>query len=218
MLAPECEPRSARHRRRQARRMGRGPLPLCPLRGRRVRLRAQHRPRASRGRGRNAESVCEADHPAIRKYEEREVPFGAWIMRVARNASLDHVRARRQVPVGEVRVSEPGDDQDGTERRESLIEALSDAARGAAKSPRPSPCGRALAGGDRRAAGQVRELDPRSAPSRARDAQGGAARAGGDPGHRGPSIRLTLGRSAQRSASDAAVPGAAIRPGSTSAR
>ena len=62
---------------------------------------------------------------AIRKYEEREVPFGAWIMRVARNASLDHVRARRQVPVGEVRVSEPGDDQDGTERRESLIEALS---------------------------------------------------------------------------------------------
>ena len=27
---------------------------------------------------------------AINKYEQREVPFAAWIMRVARNAALDH--------------------------------------------------------------------------------------------------------------------------------
>ena len=45
---------------------------------------------------------------AIGKYEEREVPFAAWIMRVARNATLDHLRARRQIPVEEVRVSDPG--------------------------------------------------------------------------------------------------------------
>ena len=45
---------------------------------------------------------------AIQKYEEREVPFAAWIMRVARNAALDHVRSRRQIPVEEVWISEDG--------------------------------------------------------------------------------------------------------------
>ncbi len=40
---------------------------------------------------------------AIEKYEEREVPFAGWLMRVARNATLDHMRARRQIPVEEVR-------------------------------------------------------------------------------------------------------------------
>ena len=35
---------------------------------------------------------------AIAKYEERAVPFTAWIMRVARNAALDHLPARRAVP------------------------------------------------------------------------------------------------------------------------
>ena len=48
---------------------------------------------------------------AIQKYEAREVPFAAWIIRVARNAALDHVRARRQIPVEEVRVSENGHEQ-----------------------------------------------------------------------------------------------------------
>lgn len=48
---------------------------------------------------------------AIQRYEEQEVPFAAWILRVARNAALDHVRARRQIPVEEVRVSQNGDEQ-----------------------------------------------------------------------------------------------------------
>ena len=48
---------------------------------------------------------------AIQRYEEQEVPFAAWITRVARNAALDHVRARRQIPVEEVRIAENGDDQ-----------------------------------------------------------------------------------------------------------
>jgi len=61
---------------------------------------------------------------AIAKYEERSVPFAAWIMRVARNATLDHLRARRQIPVEEVRVSDPVDDQVGSERRQCLKEAL----------------------------------------------------------------------------------------------
>ena len=61
---------------------------------------------------------------AIGKYEERSVPFTAWIMRVARNATLDHLRARRQIPVEEVRVSDPVDDQVGSERRRCLKDAL----------------------------------------------------------------------------------------------
>lgn len=48
---------------------------------------------------------------AIAKYEERAVPFTAWIMRVARNAALDHLRARRAVPTAEVRVA-AGDEGD----------------------------------------------------------------------------------------------------------
>ena len=39
---------------------------------------------------------------AIQKYEQREVPFAAWILRVARNAALDHLRARRAIPTEEV--------------------------------------------------------------------------------------------------------------------
>jgi len=63
----------------------------------------------------------------IGKYEERSVPFVAWIMRVARNAALDHVRARRQIPVEEVRTSEPRDERLALERRQSLKEALKEA-------------------------------------------------------------------------------------------
>ncbi len=62
---------------------------------------------------------------AIGKYEERTVPFAAWIMRVARNATLDHIRARRQLPVEEVRISDTGDDRRAFERRQCLTEALS---------------------------------------------------------------------------------------------
>jgi RNA polymerase sigma-70 factor, ECF subfamily len=61
---------------------------------------------------------------AIRKYEPREVPFSAWILRVARNAALDHMRARRQIPVEEVRVDDEGHEQLGFERSQCLREAL----------------------------------------------------------------------------------------------
>jgi RNA polymerase sigma-70 factor, ECF subfamily len=61
---------------------------------------------------------------AIAKYEERSVPFAAWLMRVARNATLDHLRARRQIPVEEVHATEPGDDRLELERRQCLKEAL----------------------------------------------------------------------------------------------
>lgn len=37
----------------------------------------------------------------IGRYEEREVPFFAWILRVARNLAVDQLRCRRMIPVEE---------------------------------------------------------------------------------------------------------------------
>ncbi len=61
---------------------------------------------------------------AIRKYEQREVPFEAWILRVARNAALDHLRAKRAIPTEEVRVADTGSAQTGLDRGRALREAL----------------------------------------------------------------------------------------------
>jgi RNA polymerase sigma-70 factor (ECF subfamily) len=61
---------------------------------------------------------------AIVKYEPREVPFAAWILRVARNAALDQVRARRQIPFEEVRQDDGGHEQIGFERSQCLRDAL----------------------------------------------------------------------------------------------
>lgn len=44
----------------------------------------------------------------IGRYEEREVPFFAWVVRIARNQAIDHMRARRLIPVEEVRASDGG--------------------------------------------------------------------------------------------------------------
>jgi RNA polymerase sigma-70 factor, ECF subfamily len=60
----------------------------------------------------------------IGKYEPREVPFAAWILRVARNAALDHMRASRTVPCEEVRVEDEADVQIAHERGRDLREAL----------------------------------------------------------------------------------------------
>jgi RNA polymerase sigma-70 factor, ECF subfamily len=61
---------------------------------------------------------------AIHKYERRNVPFAAWIIRVARNVALDHIRASRQIPLAEVRTSDEGREQVGFERALCLREAL----------------------------------------------------------------------------------------------
>jgi RNA polymerase sigma-70 factor, ECF subfamily len=61
---------------------------------------------------------------AIHRYEPREVPFAAWILRVSRNAALDHLRARRQIPFEEVRTTDEGHEQLGFDRSQSLREAF----------------------------------------------------------------------------------------------
>jgi RNA polymerase sigma-70 factor, ECF subfamily len=62
----------------------------------------------------------------IGKYEQREVPFTAWIMRVARNAALDYMRASRAVPTEEVRLADDGHTGSGDRLRDlrSALEAL----------------------------------------------------------------------------------------------
>lgn len=63
---------------------------------------------------------------AIAKYEQREVPFDAWILRVARNAALDHLRARRAIPTEEVRVAETDPARARRDRGAALRQALAD--------------------------------------------------------------------------------------------
>jgi RNA polymerase sigma-70 factor, ECF subfamily len=61
---------------------------------------------------------------ALERYEPREVAFGAWLMRVARNAALDHLRAKRQIPSEEVRVDDREQAQPNAERRRTLRDAF----------------------------------------------------------------------------------------------
>jgi RNA polymerase sigma-70 factor, ECF subfamily len=61
---------------------------------------------------------------ALERYEPRVVPFSAWILRVAHNAAIDHVRTRRPVPIEEVRSPEDPDDATGRERFADLRLAL----------------------------------------------------------------------------------------------
>ena len=58
---------------------------------------------------------------ALPKYEAREVPFAAWILRVARNVALDHMRQRRAIPCEEVRELEPGADDDASRNRSLML-------------------------------------------------------------------------------------------------
>ncbi|MGN6587780.1 MAG: RNA polymerase sigma factor [Solirubrobacterales bacterium] len=43
---------------------------------------------------------------AIQRYEPQEAPFTAWILRVARNAALDHLRSRRPIPCETIRAAD----------------------------------------------------------------------------------------------------------------
>ncbi len=60
----------------------------------------------------------------IHKYKQREVPFAAWILRVARNAALDQMRARRAIPSEDVRVDDGGRAQASFDRGRLLRHAF----------------------------------------------------------------------------------------------
>lgn len=61
---------------------------------------------------------------ALGRYEPRVVPFSAWILRVAHNAAIDHMRTRRPLPCEEVRSTEIEVDVSGKERFADLRLAL----------------------------------------------------------------------------------------------
>jgi RNA polymerase sigma-70 factor (ECF subfamily) len=62
---------------------------------------------------------------SLPKYEQREVPFAAWILRVARNVAVDHMRARRAIPCEEVRELYPQHEDDPSRTRSlALRDAL----------------------------------------------------------------------------------------------
>jgi RNA polymerase sigma-70 factor (ECF subfamily) len=58
------------------------------------------------------------------KYDERAVPFLGWLLRLAHNAAIDHLRARRAVPAGEVFGANERADDATLDRSRSLMEAL----------------------------------------------------------------------------------------------
>jgi RNA polymerase sigma-70 factor (ECF subfamily) len=57
----------------------------------------------------------------IASYDEARAPFATWIMRVARNAAIDHLRQLRMVPCEEVRRDVEADTVADEERQRSLL-------------------------------------------------------------------------------------------------
>jgi RNA polymerase sigma-70 factor (ECF subfamily) len=62
----------------------------------------------------------------IGKYEERDVPFFAWALRVARNVTMDYIRSERLIPVEEIRKADEREEADPAAggRMQDLREAL----------------------------------------------------------------------------------------------
>lgn len=60
----------------------------------------------------------------IQAYQPRGVPFAAWLLRVARNAAVDSLRAKRALPSDDIQIADEGQDQTAFEQREVLKRAL----------------------------------------------------------------------------------------------
>ena len=60
----------------------------------------------------------------IHKYEQRSVPFTAWIIRLAHNASIDHLRSRRAVLAPEVFGADDRASDGDDERSRGLRDAI----------------------------------------------------------------------------------------------
>ncbi len=60
----------------------------------------------------------------ITKYEDRGVPFSGWLLRLARNVALDHLRRRRPIPVEHVLATDAHTDQSSVERARDFHSAL----------------------------------------------------------------------------------------------
>lgn len=61
----------------------------------------------------------------IVKYTDHGVPFSGWLLRMARNVALDHLRRRRPIPTEEVFAIDSRAEEGGQERARDLHSALS---------------------------------------------------------------------------------------------
>lgn len=61
---------------------------------------------------------------ALAKYDDRGVPFFGWLLRLAHNAAIDHLRGRRPTPVEEVFGPDVRADESSIDRSRCLREAL----------------------------------------------------------------------------------------------
>jgi RNA polymerase sigma-70 factor (ECF subfamily) len=62
----------------------------------------------------------------IGKYEQRAVPFSAWILRLAHNSAIDHMRKRRAIPAAEVYGADERMPEGNEDRSRELRSALAD--------------------------------------------------------------------------------------------
>jgi RNA polymerase sigma-70 factor (ECF subfamily) len=60
----------------------------------------------------------------IGQYQDRGIPFSGWLLRLARNVALDHLRRRRATPTEQVFGSDAHADEGSRERSRDLREAL----------------------------------------------------------------------------------------------
>jgi RNA polymerase sigma-70 factor (ECF subfamily) len=58
------------------------------------------------------------------RYRPGDAPFAAWVMRVARNLAIDHLRRNRMIPCDEVRSGDTSSDDAARDRAASLRVAL----------------------------------------------------------------------------------------------
>jgi RNA polymerase sigma-70 factor (ECF subfamily) len=61
---------------------------------------------------------------AIVKYDDRGVPFSGWLLRMARNVALDHLRRRQPLPTEEVFAPDSQIDDGARDRARDFHEAL----------------------------------------------------------------------------------------------
>ncbi len=101
----------------------------------------------------------------IDKYDDRGVPFFAWLLRLARNVAIDHLRANRVTPTETVLEPTAAAVLD-LDRRDTVRDRAGRAAGRAARSRRSASRRRADPGGDRRPHGPDGVVDPRAASPR----------------------------------------------------